>query len=204
MQTEMEKVSYIIGQQIGNDLFQQGLDININILSDSLKSAFQQLPPKLSGEEMQAVMTAFQQKMQAQVEEQMKVVGEQNKKVGEAFLAENIKNEGWNQTDSGLQYKVITEGTGPKPEATQQVEVHYEGKLLDGTVFDSSVQRGETIKFPVNGVISGWQEALKLMPTGSKWQLAIPSDLAYGTRGAGQAIGPHATLLFEVELISIV
>jgi FKBP-type peptidyl-prolyl cis-trans isomerase FklB len=203
MQSEMEKVSYVIGHQIGGDLSKQGLDINLEILTDSIKTSFQGKDPKMSEEEMQEVMMAFQQKMQAQVQEQMGKVGEQNTEAGKAFLEANLKAEGWNATESGLQYKVVAEGSGDKPTAEQQVEVHYEGKLLDGTIFDSSVQRGETITFPVNGVIPGWQEALQLMTKGSKWQLAIPSDLAYGAQGAGQAIGPNAALLFEVELIDI-
>jgi len=122
---------------------------------------------------------------------------------GKTFLAENAKKTGVVVLPSGLQYKIMAAGTGPKPKATDTVTTHYHGTLIDGTVFDSSVQRGQPISFPVNGVIKGWQEALQLMPVGSKWQLFIPSDLAYGSRGAGGAIGPDATLIFEVELIAI-
>jgi len=129
--------------------------------------------------------------------------GAENKTKGEAFLAENGKRAEVKTLESGLQYEVITEGTGAKPAATDKVTVHYHGTLIDGTVFDSSVDRGQPASFPVNGVIPGWVEALQLMPTGSKWKLFIPSDLAYGPRGAGGDIGPNATLVFDVELISI-
>ena len=149
-------------------------------------------------------MQGFQQAQAARQQEEAQKSGEANKAVGEAFLAENRTKEGVITTDSGLQYKIMTEGAGAKPAVTDTVEVHYAGTLIDGTEFDSSYRRGSTASFPVNGVIAGWTEALQLMPAGSKWQLFIPSDLAYGARGTGGGpIGPNATLIFEVELLAI-
>lgn len=153
--------------------------------------------------EVKEVMTAFQKGLAAKQAEKMKVIGEKNSKEGETFLAENKKKEGVKTTASGLQYKVITPGKGPMPKDTDTVSVNYRGTLIDGTEFDSSYKRGEAVSFPVNGVIKGWTEALQMMKVGSKWQLFIPSNLAYGDRGAGGQIGPNATLIFEVELLSI-
>ena len=157
----------------------------------------------LSEEEMRTVMTAFQKEMAAKQAEMMKSQGEKNKKEGEAFLAENKKKEGVKTLASGLQYKVIKEGTGKTPKATDKVSTHYQGTLIDGTEFDSSYKRGEPATFPVNGVIPGWTEALQLMKVGSKWQLFVPSKLAYGEKGAGPIIGPNAVLIFTVELLAI-
>ncbi len=133
----------------------------------------------------------------------MKLAGDANQKEGAAFLAANKTKEGVVTTSSGLQYKILKQGDGPKPTATDSVVCNYKGTLINGTEFDSSYKRGQPATFPVNGVIKGWTEALQLMPTGSKWQLFVPADLAYGARGAGQDIGPNATLIFEVELLSI-
>jgi FKBP-type peptidyl-prolyl cis-trans isomerase FklB len=141
--------------------------------------------------------------MMAKQQELAKIVGEKNQKEGEAFLAENKKKEGVITLPSGLQYKVIKAGSGNKPKATDTVSVHYQGTLVNGTEFDSSYRRGQPVSFPVNGVIPGWTEALQLMEAGAKWQIVIPSNLAYGDRGAGPQIGPNATLIFEIELISI-
>jgi FKBP-type peptidyl-prolyl cis-trans isomerase FklB len=141
--------------------------------------------------------------MVAKQQEMVKKLGEKNKVEGEAFLAENKKKEGVITLPSGLQYKVIKAGTGKKPKATDTVTVHYQGTLTDGKEFDSSYRRGQPVTFPVNGVIPGWTEALQLMEEGAKWQVFIPSSLAYGDRGAGRDIGPHATLIFEIELVSI-
>ena len=130
--------------------------------------------------------------------------GKEAKAKGEKFLAENKKKEGVVALPSGLQYKILTAGNGPKPKASDTVKCHYEGRLINGTVFDSSIRRNEPAEFPVSGVIAGWVEALQLMPVGSKWQLYIPSELAYGTHGAGQSIGPNQTLIFDVELLAII
>ena len=203
MNVDWEKVSYILGQQIGHDFKNQSMEMNMDTFCTSLRSAFEGNPSIMSGEEIQEVMTGFQQFMQAKQMEQAQVAGAANLEMGLKFLDANKEKEGVVTLESGLQYKVLTEGTGEKPSATDTVETHYEGKLIDGTVFDSSYQRGETTSFPVDRVIKGWTEALQLMPTGSKWQLFIPSELAYGVQGAPPAIGPSSTLLFDIELISI-
>ncbi|MCJ7833279.1 MAG: FKBP-type peptidyl-prolyl cis-trans isomerase, partial [Deltaproteobacteria bacterium] len=168
------------------------------------KDALSGAKPLLSEEEMRTVMTAFQKEISEKQAEKTKVLGEKNKKEGETFLAENKKKEGVKILTSGLQYKVVKEGTGKKPKATDKVTTHYQGTLIDGTEFDSSYKRGEPAAFPVNGVIPGWTEALQLMKVGSKWQLFVPSKLAYGERGAGPKIGPNAVLIFTVELLSII
>jgi len=157
----------------------------------------------MTEQEIQETLKTFQQEMAAKQAEKTKQLAEINKKEGEAFLAENKKKEGVKTLPSGLQYKILTEGSGKTPKETDTVTTHYRGTLIDGTEFDSSFKRGQPASFTVNGVIKGWTEALQLMKEGSKWQLFIPSDLAYGDRGAGGQIGPHATLIFEVELISI-
>jgi FKBP-type peptidyl-prolyl cis-trans isomerase FklB len=157
----------------------------------------------MTEEEMRTVMNAFRQEMASKQMEKMKTVGDKNKKEGEAFLVENKKKKGVKTLPSGLQYKVIKEGTGKMPKTTDKVSCQYEGTLIDGTVFDSSYKRGEPATFPVNGVIPGWTEALQMMKVGSKWQLFIPSKLGYGERGAGPQIGPNAVLIFTVELISV-
>ena len=157
----------------------------------------------LSDKEAQEVMMTFQKEQMAKLNENARKLGEKNKKEGETFLAENKKKPGVVTLPSGLQYKILKEGTGRNPKATDTVVTHYRGTLLDGKEFDSSYKRGEPATFPLNGVIRGWTEALQLMKPGAKWQLFIPPQLAYGERGAGQDIGPNATLIFEVELIAI-
>lgn len=203
LNTKVEKISYIFGQQIGGDFKRQDLEVNIEILVQSIRDAYEGKEPEMAQEEVQAVMTEFNQKMQAKMQEQQSKVAEQNVEIGNKYLEENKKADGVQVTESGLQYKIIEEGNGKKPEASETVEVHYEGKLINGQIFDSSIQRGEPISFPVNGVILGWQEALQLMPVGSKWEITIPAELAYGANGAGQAIGPNETLVFYVELLNI-
>lgn len=203
METQMDKVSYIIGRQIGGDFMNQGIAINPEIFTSALHSAMKGEESVISGDETQAIMTAFQMEMQEKAQAQMAAMGEMALKQGEDYLAKNKEAEGVQVTASGLQYKVLENGTGNTPTAESTVEVHYEGKLLDGSIFDSSYQRGETTSFPVNGVIPGWTEALQLMKEGDVWEVTIPSSLAYGANGAGQAIGPHATLIFKVELVSI-
>jgi len=203
LKDQKEKISYIIGMEIGGNFKKQSIDIDPDILARGIKDGLSGAKPALSEQEAREVMTAFEKEMRSRQEAARKAAGEKNKKEEEAFLAENKKKEGVKTLPSGLQYKVIKAGTGKKPSATDTVTAHYRGTLIDGTEFDSSYKRGKPVSFPVNGVIPGWREALQLMEEGAKWQLFIPSNLAYAERGAGRVIGPHATLIFEVELISI-
>jgi FKBP-type peptidyl-prolyl cis-trans isomerase FklB len=203
LKTEKEKLSYSIGMEIGSNLKRQAIDVEVDLLLKGLRDGFSGGKTLLSPEEVRNVLTTFQKEMMAKQKEEARVLGEKNKKEGEAFLAENKKKPGVVTLPSGLQYKVIKAGTGKKPKATDTVKTHYRGTLLDGTEFDSSYRRGEPATFPVKGVIPGWTEALQLMEEGAKWQLFIPPHLAYGERGAGPVIGPNATLIFEVELISV-
>jgi FKBP-type peptidyl-prolyl cis-trans isomerase FklB len=199
LKSQKEKMSYIIGMDIGNNLKKQSIDIDPNILGKGVKDALSGSQPLLTEQEIREATMAFQKEMMAKQEE----VAKKNKKEGEAFLAENKKKEGVKTLPSGLQYKVIKAGTGKKPKVTDTVTTHYRGTLINGTEFDSSYRRGQPVSFQVNGVIPGWTEALQLMEEGAKWQLFIPSNLAYGERGAGRDIGPNATLIFEIELLSI-
>ena len=203
LKSQKDKVSYIIGLDIGNNLKRQGADIDLDTLLRGMKDALSGNKPLLSEDEMREVTTAFRQEMAKKQAEETKKLAEKNKKEGEAFLEENKKKEGVKTLPSGLQYKVITEGSGKSPTESDTVTVNYRGTFVDGTEFDSSYKRGEPATFPVKGVIAGWVEALPLMKEGAKWQLFIPPGLAYGETGAGNAIGPNATLIFEVELISI-
>lgn len=200
----MEKVSYIIGRQIGGDFKNQGIEVVNTAFIKGFEQAVVGTESEISADETQQIMQAFQVEMAAKAQEMQRAVSEVNIKAGEAYLEENKNKEGVTVTDSGLQYKVVKSGEGVTPTATQTVEVHYEGTLIDGTVFDSSYQRGQTTSFPVNGVIAGWTEALQLMKEGDVWELTIPSDLAYGERGAGGMIGPHSVLNFKVELVKVV
>ena len=199
----VDKVSYGFGLNIGKGLKKDGIDVNIDLLMKGIKDALAGAKPMLTEAEMREAMTAFQKEMQGKQLERAKTLSDKNKKEGVAFLADNKKKEGVKTTASGLQYKVIKEGSGKKPKTTDTVTTHYRGTLLDGTVFDSSYDRGEPATFQVGGVIKGWTEALQLMTVGSKYQLFIPSELAYAERGAGDDIGPNAVLIFEVELVSI-
>lgn len=203
MNTEMDKVSYIIGRQIGADFKQQGMDINFDHFAQGARSAFLGENSDLSDDETNTVMNAFQARMQEQMTRMQNEIGEKNAAEGLAFLEENKKREGVEVTSTGLQYKRLETGSGKTPTATDQVEVNYEGTLIDGTVFDSSYQRGESITFPLNGVIPGWTEGLQLMKEGDTFEFVIPSELAYGARGAGNMITPHSTLKFKVELIKV-
>jgi FKBP-type peptidyl-prolyl cis-trans isomerase FklB len=188
---------------IGTNFKNQAVDVDPDILAQGLKDGISGAKPLLTPQEVQEVMGSFEKEMMAKQEERKKTIGAKNQKEGEEFLAENKKKEGIQTLPSGMQYKVIKAGSGKKPTLTDTVTTHYRGTLIDGKEFDSSYRRGKPATFPVNGVIRGWTEALQLMEEGAKWQLFIPSSLAYGERGAGQMIGPHATLIFEVELISI-
>ncbi len=199
LKNQKDKVSYIIGMDIGNNLKKQSIDVDPNIFVKGVKDALSGAKPLLTEQEIQETMVAFQKEMSAKQEQ----VAKRNKAEGEAFLAENKKKEGVKTLPSGLQYKVIKAGTGKKPKSNDTVTVHYRGTLINGTEFDSSYKRGQPVSFPVSEVIPGWTEALQLMEGGAKWQLFIPSNIAYGERGAGGVIGPNATLIFEVELVSI-
>ena len=193
----MDKVSYALGLSLGNNLVSSGItSLNISKLSQGIKDVLEQNQPEISFQEAQDVINEYFQNLQSKMSK--KTIEE-----GKVFLENNSKRPEVVTLSSGLQYEVIKEGNGPVPTANNTVKVHYHGTLIDGTVFDSSVRRGEPAEFGVTQVISGWVEALQLMPVGSKWKLFIPSDLAYGAQGAGQHIGPHTTLVFEVELLGI-
>ncbi|MGQ1910293.1 FKBP-type peptidyl-prolyl cis-trans isomerase [Marinifilum sp. RC60d5] len=195
---EQDKVSYCLGLSIASNLLTSGVKtISVDPFMEALDAAFNGKMPELSPEDANKILQEFFGKIQ---EEQAGKAVEEGKK----FLEENAKKDGVISLESGLQYEIISEGKGEKPVGTNNVKCHYHGTLIDGTVFDSSVKRGEPATFPVNGVIAGWVEALQLMPVGSKWKLYVPSDLAYGAQGAGNLIGPHTTLIFEVELLEIV
>ena len=201
--TQKDKVSYAIGMNIGTTLHRQSLEVDPKVLQQGLEDTLAGGKTLLSEDEMRATLTELQNDVRKKQQEKMQQAGEANKKEGDAFLAANKAKEGVVTLASGLQYKILTPGTGPKPTASDSVVCNYRGTLIDGKEFDSSYKRGEPATFPVGGVIKGWTEALQLMPVGSKWQLFIPSELAYAERGAGADIGPNATLIFEVELLSI-
>jgi FKBP-type peptidyl-prolyl cis-trans isomerase len=198
----MEKVSYAIGFFNGSSFKRDSVDIRVDAFVKGLKDGMSG-NGLISEDEMRTALMAFGQEMRTKAAEKLKVQGEENKKKGEEFLKANETKEGVKKTASGLQYKVITEGTGAVPKATDTVKVHYKGTLIDGKEFDSSYKRGEPVEFPVNGVIAGWTEALQLMKVGSKYQLFIPTALAYG-ENAPPSIGPNQVLIFDVELLDIV
>lgn len=194
----MDKVSYALGLSLGNNLLNSGINsLNYNKLAKGIQDVLENNEPEMSNQEAQAIINDFFQALQEKA-------SEQTIKEGKSFLEDNAKRAEVITLESGLQYEILTKGNGAVPVSTDKVRVHYHGTLIDGTVFDSSVRRGQPAEFGVTQVIGGWVEALQLMPVGSKWKLFIPSDLAYGAQGAGQQIGPHTTLVFEVELIDIV
>jgi FKBP-type peptidyl-prolyl cis-trans isomerase FklB len=202
--TNKQKASYAIGMNWGTGLHRQNIDVDSAALIQGMKDALAGGKTLLTEDEARTALMQLQKEVQEKQQAKAAAEGDANKKEGEAFLAANKSKEGVVTLPSGLQYKILKEGTGPKPTATDSVVCNYKGTLINGTEFDSSYKRGEPATFPVTGVIKGWTEALQLMPVGSKWQLFIPSDLAYGPRGTpGGPIGPNATLIFEVELISI-
>lgn len=197
LKNQIDSVSYSLGVNIGSNLKKQGFDtLNIDQFAQALKDVYADNGIKIKEEEAEKILMEYFQGIQ-----QKKTEG--NLKEGQKFLEENKKKPGVVTLPSGLQYQILKEGNGPKPAATDKVTTHYHGTLIDGTVFDSSVERGQPATFPVNGVIQGWVEALQLMPVGSKWRLFIPSNLAYGEQGAGKQILPNSALIFDVELISI-
>jgi len=203
LSTPKDKVSYAIGADLGNKLKSSSIDVDPTILTRALKDTLTGAKSAMTDEEIRATLTDLTKDLQAKQAALNKEKAEKNKKDGEAFLAANKTKEGVVALPSGLQYKIIKAGTGPKPTAADTVVCNYKGTLIDGKEFDSSYKRGQPATFPVGGVIKGWTEALQLMPVGSTWQLFIPSDLAYGDRQAGPDITPGATLVFEVELVSI-
>jgi FKBP-type peptidyl-prolyl cis-trans isomerase len=203
LKTQKDKASYALGMNFGTGLRKQSIDIDPAILARGLRDSFSNGKTLLTEDEAKAVLTQLQTDVRKKQQEVAQQLGEANKKQGLEFLEANKTKDGVITLPSGLQYKVLQEGTGPKPAPTDTVVCNYRGTLLDSTEFDSSYKRGQPATFPVTGVIKGWTEALQLMPVGSKWQLFIPSALAYGERGAGGQIGPNATLIFEVELLSI-
>ncbi|MFT5693156.1 MAG: FKBP-type peptidyl-prolyl cis-trans isomerase [Oceanicoccus sp.] len=204
LDSEEKRISYGMGIGLGQRIKQEPFGIDVDAFSQGVRDAVDGVEALMTQEEIMTEMQNFQQKQQTVAKEESEKAAETNKQEGIAFLEKNATDEGVSTTDSGLQYKVLTEGTGAKPGLNDTVEVNYAGTLIDGTEFDSSYKRGQSVSFPVSGVIPGWTEALQLMSVGSKWQLAIPSELAYGPGGTGGGpIGPNATLLFDVELIAI-
>jgi len=208
--TDKDKISYSLGVDIGRTLQRLQLDLNEDALSKGIGDVLGSRPMAMTDQELQETLQAFQQKMMqkqqeamAKKQDEMKVVADKNKADGKKFLDDNAKKTGVKSTASGLQYKVIKEGKGDKPKDSDVVETNYRGTTIDGKEFDSSAKHGSSFSFPVSGVIKGWSEALKLMPVGSKWELYIPSELAYGDEGYGEDIPPGSTLIFEVELLNI-
>jgi FKBP-type peptidyl-prolyl cis-trans isomerase FklB len=203
--TQKQKNSYALGMSIGLGLKKQGVADSIDsaLAVRGMREALAGGKTAMTEDEMKAALQQLRTQFQATQEAKAHEAGSSARKEGDTFLATNKAKDGIKVLPDGLQYKVLTEGNGPKPAATDTVTVNYRGTLIDGKEFDSSYKRGQPASFPVNGVIKGWTEALQLMPVGSKWQLFIPADLAYGDRGAGADIGPGATLIFEVELLSI-
>ena len=207
LKTRKEKFSYALGMNIGTGYSQglkkQSVEVDWNLLAQGVKDAAAGSKTRLTQEEAQAVLNEVQTEIKKQQQEKTQQAAAANKTEGEAFLAANKSKDGVVTLPSGLQYKILTAGTGPKPSASDSVKCNYRGTLINGTEFDSSYKRGQPATFAVGQVIKAWTEALQLMPMGSKWQLFVPSSLAYGERGAGAEIGPNATLIFEVELLSI-
>ena len=203
LNTPKDKLSYSIGMNIGKSLKRDNVDVDSAILLRGINDVLGGGNLLMSDQEAQSTLTALQADLRKKQEQETQQVAETNKKEGDAFLAANKAKDGVVALPSGLQYKILQEGTGPKPTAADTVTVNYRGTLINGTEFDSSYKRGQPASFSVGGIIKGWTEALLLMPVGSKWQLFVPADLAYGSRQAGPAIGPNSTLVFEVELLSI-
>jgi FKBP-type peptidyl-prolyl cis-trans isomerase len=204
LMTQEEKLSYVIGMDVGNSLKSRQMDLDLKLVFQAIEDSIEGSEALLTPEEATLIKQEYSKRIREERTAKMKTQGEENKKEGEAFLAENANKEGVATTESGLQYMVITQGDGPKPKETEQVRVNYRGTLINGTEFDSSYKRGQPATFFLNRVVKGWTEGLQLMPVGSKYRFFIPPDLGYGERGAGAHIGPNAALVFEVELLEIV
>jgi FKBP-type peptidyl-prolyl cis-trans isomerase FklB len=201
--TKKQKISYGIGREMGRNIRQQGADVDLNALLKGMKDGVSNAKPAIAEEEIQTLLEAYGREMMEKQTSKAKEQGDKNKKTGEAFLAANMKKDGVTTLPNGIQYRIVKAGNGPKPTKEKTVVCHYRGTLTDGTEFDSSIKRNEPATFPVGNVIQGWQEILPMMPVGSKWEVVIPSNLGYGERGTGGTIGPNATLIFEIELLSI-
>ena len=204
MSENMDKVSYLVGRQVAGNLQQQGIEVELKKFFEGIEDGINQKPLPMSNEEANQLLQEFDQQLQEKLAAKKRAFAEENLKLGQQFLADNKKEDGIQETVSGIQYRILTEADGDKPKASDTVETHYEGKLITGEVFDSSIQRGQSVSFPVGGVIKGWQEVLQLMSVGSRWQVFIPSHLAYGEQGSPPKIGPNSVLEFEIELINIV
>lgn len=202
-ESDQEKLSYSIGVTLGKSLSQDIKKLDVDAFSQAVKDVYGGDDLRMSQEEMAQALTTYQEKMMAEQQAAAKKAAEANREKSEEFLAENAEKEGIETTDSGLQYKVLKSGDGATPGPQDNVKVHYEGKLIDGTVFDSSYQRGEPVEFRVDQVIKGWQQALQMMSVGDTWMIYLPSDLAYGPAGTGGPIGPNEALTFKVELLGV-
>ncbi|MEE4279738.1 MAG: FKBP-type peptidyl-prolyl cis-trans isomerase [Halieaceae bacterium] len=203
LETDVQRLSYGVALGLGRNMARDGMQVDVDAFAAGLSDAVSGEPQRLSDEEIQAEMVAFQERLNSERQAQAEALAESNASAAAAFLAENGGREGVVTTETGLQYEVLEAGDGAKPGPGDSVQVHYRGTLIDGTEFDSSYARGEPVTFGVGQVISGWTEALQLMSVGSKYKLYIPSELAYGSGGAGDRIGPNAALIFEVELLDI-
>lgn len=203
LKEKKDRISYSIGMDIGANLKRQSFEVDPELLVRGIRDIFSGGQTLLTEEEQKQTLADLQKELMEKQQEHVRQMMEDNRMAGEKFLEENSRKEGVVVLPSGLQYKVLQEGTGPNPKLSDTVETNYRGTLLDGTEFDSSYKRGQTATFPVNGVIEGWKEALQKMKVGGKWQLFVPAELAYGERGAGRSIGPNQTLIFEVELLGI-
>ena len=201
--SDEQKLSYILGQNTALGTKKQDITLDVGAFMQGLNDALNSAPSKLSDTEKQAVIAQYQQAMQAKAKIKMDAIASKNIEAGKAFIMDFRSKKDIVALDNGISYKVIKAGTGAQPLVTDEVTVHYTGKLIDGTVFDSSIPRGQPSSFPINGVIAGWQQVLPLMKIGSKWEVVIPPQLAYKEQGAGQQIGPMATLVFEIELLEV-
>ena len=199
LETEKQKLSYIFGVQVGQGVVAEGVDIEMDAFAAGIRDMLEGNKPQIDAQTAQTLAAMYQKQKQTEMAEK----AEAKQQESDAFLTKHAKEDGVKVTASGLQYKVLESGSGATPKETDQVIAHYKGTLLDGTVFDSSYERNEPASFPVAGVIRGWQEALQMMKEGDKWQVVIPSELAYGQRGMGKQIGPNETLIFDIELLSI-
>ncbi|HLJ24391.1 MAG TPA: FKBP-type peptidyl-prolyl cis-trans isomerase [Candidatus Acidoferrales bacterium] len=203
LKTQKDKVSYAIGMEMGKGVKAQGIDVDPAILAQGLRDAMSGAKPQMSEDELKQVITGLQADMRQKQMQMQEAAAAENKTKGDAFLAENGKKDGVVTLPDGLQYKILTTGQGKKPAETDTVMCNYKGTFVDGQEFDSSAQAGKPVPFEVKNVIPGFKEVLQMMPVGSKWQVFVPSNLAYGERGAGGVIGPNSTLIFEIELVSI-